>query len=453
MRTPGARRRTTLRPAAVSIDLFLIGMIALSFSGLLAIVTFEDMWVWLLFDLVLAAFVIARPERLRAARPLGWLMGWLLLYFSAGYVVAAASNGPDVPAGHILRTGMVQAALLVLMPLMIVVGMALRDRRQWDRLAAALQVAAIGACGVSVAQTISPAVLEYTTLSDAAYAISGPEFSRNRVPALWRNPNQAAFCFFFAYAISLWCRIGWLAWTGRIASLLGAVLTVSRGGWLIMAAFTAAYVLATSVQNLLHGRMKPPVMVRRMASAAGIAAGFACLAALLPLQRAELVASMTDRVVAYDRLRDDNLQRDADVRYFLAAYWLNEAMNGPWYGQGLNSFQVVVGDGSVDVGPHNQFVMVFGELGLVGLVAYLLLLAVGLHRTWATPMIPRDRLILLLIWGVVLFWHFKGHGLLNTPESIVMWSALFMAPHVLRKARPRVARVTPWNGEMRFAVR
>jgi hypothetical protein len=90
--------------------------------------------------------------------------------------------------------------------------------------------------------------------------------------------------------------------------------------------------------------------------------------------------------------------------------------------------------------------MIYGEIGIVGLLTYLGVLGVGLHRTCALPMNRRDRLILLLIWGVFLFWHFKGHGLFNQWECMVMWGVLFTAPYALmnvptgyerRIARPR----------------
>jgi O-antigen ligase len=404
--------------------------------------TFDHLWVWGLFDVAIAGFVLAKPTRLRATRPLLWLMAWLLLYFVVGYFLGDASDD---------ATNTAQKALLILLPLFPVVGVALRNRRQWDRLAVALQVVAIGACAVSVAQALSPAVLDYTTLSDAAYAMSGDGFSLNRIPALWMNPNEAALCFFFTYAISLWCRIRWLAWAGRLASIVGTILTVSRGGWLNMAAFTAAYLLATPLMSLLQGRLKASVVARRFGSLVGIATAIGSLALVMPMQRDQLYASVSERVLADGRLTDDNWQRSEDLRYSLATYWFDKAASGPWYGRGLISFQV--GDGAIKYGSHNQFIMVYGEVGIVGFLAYLFVLGIGLRRTWAIPMFQRDRLILLLIWGGFFFWHFKAHWLFSQRQYIVIWGVLFMAPYALRSARRPGTGITPFRRETRCAIR
>ena len=397
-------------------DIFLIGVIALSFSGLRTISTFDHAWAWEPFVASIAAFSLAKRIPLWGTRPLVWLMAWLLIYFVYGYLLSDGSEGPR---------NLVEVGLVTLLPLILLVGVALRDRRQWDRLAVALQLVAIGASAIGAAQTLSPAVWDYTTRSSAAY---------NRMPALWMNPNEAAFSFFFAFAISFWCRVRWLAWGGRLASIVGSVLTFSRGGLFMMAAFALGYFCATPFMSLRQGRINFAVVVRRLGSAAGILTAILCLAAIMPQQRDELLASMSEGALTDGRFTADDVQLGAADRYFLATYWLNEATSAPWYGRGLRYFD---NDGFVGEGPHNQFILIYGEVGSLGLVTYVLVLGAGLRRSWTTPMSPRDRVILIQTWGGFLFEHFHQHNMFSTRECIVMVSVLFMAPYALRCARPR----------------
>jgi O-Antigen ligase len=424
--------------------LVMVGFAFAGISGLVALKYGHTLW-WGLFACATLGLALVAQGRIRVLRPVLWLALWLSLYFVGGYVLSDRSDDPE---------GTAQVGVSVLLPLLLMVPLMLRDRRQWERLALALQLTAIGACAVSVAQTISPAVLDYTTLSTPAYAAADSSlFSRTRVPALWMNPNQAALCFFFSYALSLWCPVRWLAWAGRVAAIVGMFLTVSRGGWLMMAGFTLAYLLAQPVLWVRFGAAKRSSLPKRCGSIVAIATAICSIAVLMPQQRDELLASVSERAFAGDRLTEEDLQRNVDDRYFLATYWLEKAMHGPWYGQGLRSFQVA--DGFADEGPHNQFVMVYGEVGIVGLLTYLWVLGLGLRRTWALPMDRRDRSILLLIWGGFLFWHFKGHGLFNQWECMVIWGVLFTAPYALMTvpSRVRVSRVSIARTEVRLGVR
>jgi O-antigen ligase len=397
-------------------DIFRIAVIALSFSGLRTISTFDHAWAWEPFVATIAAVSLVKRIPLLVTRPLVWLMLWLLIYFVDGYLLSDASEVPR---------NLVDTALVTLLPLILLLGAALRDRRQWDRLAVALQLVAIPASAISVAQILSPAVWDYTTRSSVEY---------NRMTALWMNPNGAAFYFFFAYAMSFWCRVGWLAWGGRVASIVGSVLTFSRGGLFMMAAFSLGYLCATLFISLRHRRLNVAVAVKRLASAAGILTVICCLAAIMPQQPDALLASMSEATSTDGRLTADDVQLGAADRYFLATYWLNEATSAPWYGRGLRYFD---NDGFVGEGPHHQFILIYGEVGILGLVTYVLVLGAGLRRTWTTPMSPRDRLILVLTWGGFLFEHFHQHNMFSTRECIVIFSVLFMAPYALRRARPR----------------
>jgi len=155
-------------------------------------------------------------------------------------------------------------------------------------------------------------------------------------------------------------------------------------------------------------------------------------------------SSQSDKVIDYFRTRNigerfsaSDVTQSYDNRSSLADYWLNKAVDGPWYGSGLSSFEY--GDNYVAGGCHNQFIMIYGEVGLAGFVTYLLLLGIGIHRACTTPLAKRDRLILLLLWVMILFCHFKGHAMFDARHYYVIWGLLFTAPYVLKLAPPIVS--------------
>jgi O-antigen ligase len=408
--------------STLMIDFCLLGIIALSFSGIQNIIpcgTFGQTWIERCVDLIVAAYVLSKPKFFATARPFFWPAIWMILYFVVGYNLAASP--------HIVTTSLMQA-VLIYMPLLLFVGLALGSRRQWERLAAILQIVAIGACAISVAQLLSPYVWDITT-SVNGLDVSTKFTDTTRAPALWMNPNQAAFCFFFPFVMSLWCPIRWLAWFGRLAALIGVMLTTSRGGLLIMTAFIISYMCCSLILIIKKKMAKPSLNARTLVGLLGVGVIIGAVIWTMSSQKIDLLNISSEQITK--RFESDNVTRGAETREFLATYWLEKALDGPWYGQGLCSFQV--GSGRAETGCHNQFIMVYGELGILGFISYVVLLCAGIRDAWTMRLHPRDRLILFLTWGVFLFWHFKSHSMFDGRESFVIWGLLFMAPHALQE--------------------
>jgi O-antigen ligase len=408
--------------AAALMDAGLLAVVALGYSGIFNVIpcgTFGHTWVERCIDMLIALYILNKPKVLFAARSVVWPALWIMLYYAVGYALA------DRPGT--VTINLAQAVLMYL-PLLVSTGLALHSRRQWERLSAILQLVAIGACIICIGQLLSPYLWDITTQVNGL-DISNEFTDTTRAPAFWMNPNQAAFSFFFLYVSSLWCRIRWLAWLGRLAAVLGVMLTVSRGGLLILAVFTMLYVCCSLVLIIRH---KMPALALNTGSwkvILGVGLIIGAVGWLVSPQEVKMLKDTREQVV--QRFESENLTRGTESREFLATYWLEAAFDGPWYGQGLRSFQI--GNGRAEMGCHNQFIMVLGEVGILGFISYLFLLGVGVRAVLTIRLSARDRLILLLIWGIFIAWHFKGHGLFEGRESFVIWGLLFMAPHVLKE--------------------
>jgi len=191
-------------------DFFLIGVITLSYSGILSFLpmgTFSHSWVERVFDIVVISYVCLRPKSFDSAQPILLPTVWMLFYFIFGYLLGENSD---------LVTNSMGKGILVYLPLLFFTGLAIRNQNQWARMAAVCQFVALGACAVILTQAVFPSVLDYTMASVESYSSSGIAFEHNRLSALWMNPNDAALCFSVTYVLSLWCRPEWLAWAGRL---------------------------------------------------------------------------------------------------------------------------------------------------------------------------------------------------------------------------------------------
>jgi len=120
-----------------------------------------------------------------------------------------------------------------------------------------------------------------------------------------------------------------------------------------------------------------------------------------------------------------------DIAWAAAA----QALDGPWYGHGIYTFQMEPKDpfSILDIGAHNLYITVWGEAGILGGVSYFLLLAFGLSRLTSKALPERDRLLLMLFWMSYLVIALTWHNQVTSFSGMLYSGALWHLPGILRR--------------------
>ncbi len=351
-----------------------------------------------------------------AVRNLRWVapyLAWVLFYCYWGALVAP----PEMPLDEVAKTGL--KAMLVIGGLaMVVTGrVALRGFARW------VQVAAIVNMGIAVWEIGRPdIVLQLARAHDP----TATAFNVERPAGIWSNPDEASFAYLFALLMSCWIR-GPLAWLGRIAAVTGIFLTASR---------TGAYVL------LLCGLIYGIGQLRSLRWSTGAVASV--LFGLLALGGAAAVVVKLAPEGTFELSKNRQIQRildfsEKDVRKSgelgrtdIARAAAMQALDGPWYGHGMYTFQMERNRfAALTIGAHNLYITVWGEAGIPGGLSYLLLLALGFSRLFNGAIIRSDRLVLMLLWGSYLVIGLTWHNQITSFAGMLYSGCLWHFPGIL----------------------
>lgn len=140
---------------------------------------------------------------------------------------------------------------------------------------------------------------------------------------------------------------------------LALVFTFSRGGWLACAVAVAFVVAVLGLRNELTSRV---LIVGAVVFVLGFSVG------------GEVQARLESKAGG------------ASARVTLAEVSLNVIRDHPAFGVGSNNYVTVLGDytplDAYAYVPHNKFLLVWAETGLVGLIAFVVFLAAAIRRGW-----------------------------------------------------------------------
>jgi O-antigen ligase len=354
--------------------------------------------------------------QVREFRGVAPYVGWVLFFCYWGALVAP----PEMPLDDVLKTAL--KTVLVIGGLALAVnGMpALRRFAGW------VQVLALMNAGIAIWQTDHPEMIRKMAL---AHDPNATAFNVERPAGIWSNPDEAGYGYLFALLLSCWVR-GPLAWIGRIACLVGIFLTASR---------TGAYVLSMCAIILILGKL------RSVRLSPGFAAG--AFFGLLALGGAGVAAVKMAPAGTFDLSENRQVQRILDFsevdarssgnlsRTEIARVAAIQALDGPWYGYGYNTFRLEPeGPYSVlEIGAHNHYITVWGEAGVLGGVSFFILLAFGMSRLFNEALEERDRLLMLLFWMSYLVIGLTWHNQITAFAGMLYSGALWHFPGVLGK--------------------
>lgn len=206
---------------------------------------------------------------------------------------------------------------------------------------------------------------------------------------------RAALCF----GVSLVCAIAWMTETrsarsrvvaGVLAVFLGAAvaLSTSRNAWVTVPFGCLVFLIS---------RYAP-----RRGLLAACGAAFAVVAAAVTL------------ALWFEPSRDALLSRGDGYRPDIWVEILRRiADHGPWFGNGVLTDDSVTVEGLVLPHPHNMYLAVLFQGGIVGLAAFVLLIALALRTLLAHLAEPEARLALAVFAIGLPAWLLDGYELVD----------------------------------------
>jgi len=337
---------------------------------------------------------------------------WTLGYFIWGMLAlshesAVISEGVKMYIKNILIIGALAFAL---------------DRRTLKPFSQLLQISAVGNFLLCVYEAANPELITQIATTREAGATA---FDVLRPAGLWSNPDEASSAYIFSLLLTRWAG-GRLAWFGGIAAVGGIFLGASRTGALLLVLCGSGYAV--------HWLRRNRIDSARLALICG---------ALLLLACGAFVAV---KVCGFDPSENWQIARMLDVtekkhgageasRVYIAIESMRVALNGPWCGFGLFTFQFHAQPEIptiVDPPAHNIYIAVFGEAGALVGISYLVILGLGLRRVFQTPMSSEERLPVLLMWICYILIGLTWHNEFTSFSGMIYVALLWALPAALK---------------------
>jgi len=351
----------------------------------------------------------------------------VMLLVPFGFVVILYYSIALVSTPHLValwKVGFGHAVILC--TLLFSVPVAIRDDISWRRFAFLVQIMAIVAFCICIAEVTNPIVAKYLALGVTTGSTGDVVYHAFRPGGLMRNPNDLATFFIFTFLLSFWCPTS-LRQAGRIVSLFGVYLSASRGG---------AIILALCIFFIGAGLLRYRLTLSLQASLrlVGVLL-FSCLlfvTVYLMIYPKVLTVKSDMGQSRKERILSLNDKSGAAGRFALWQYWMPFALDAPLLGEGLYSFQGGIysppSRSINDNGTHNMWIMLLGEVGFLGPLAYLAIVLLGLLRIVRGREHPMDRLVFLLLWSAFVLLSFKGHNQLEHRHWIVVMALIQYTP-------------------------
>lgn len=415
MRAPALERRSGVALAAQTALLALLTV--LYGGGFLFLATISPMLLYSFYGALagLVALRMATPGQAWGdLRPVALYLGWLVAFWAWGVLV---SPFPAWVLPEVVRIVFRNVLFLC------AAAMALSDTRGLRQLAVMVQAAIFVNLYVALRQLNDPAfAVDFAgRLGDEAYVANNV-----RPGGLWINPDEAAFALLMGLLLLARER-GPLVWAARAAAVYGIYLSASRSGNYMLALSGLVYLLFKLRQGVLSfGRAT--VLVNLLALAYGV----------------WLALFLTGSLPRYDASQDFALSRILDFREENAELTRGDltgavfaiALDTPWHGHGAMALQDNVAveryfeRALPGLGAHNIYLAVWGEAGLMGMAAYLAVLAAAAGQVLRLPMRPHFRLVAGLMWLAYLIRGLTWHGQMFSGSGIVLIGIILCYPRL-----------------------
>lgn len=367
-----------------------------------------------------AAILFFQWPAVRDLRSVAPYFGWIIFYCCWGTMVAAS----DVPLG--------EAVKVVIKNFLFIgcVALVLHERRQLTALADWIQVAVLINVGISLWEFWHPEMVEML-----ATAFDPPSMAYNvsRPAGLWNNPDEAAYAYAIAFWVSFWARTP-LAWAGRIGGIVATGLTVSRTG-----------VYALLLCGLIYLGSRSWLSLLRAKSLALLFGGLAlalCAGVLIADCAASSNSTLSEKS-EFHRILDFSEHKERTAggysRTEIAMEAAHKALDGPWYGSGIFSFEICQEMPTVlTIGAHNIYITAWGETGILGAILYPFVLGIGLRRLRPGRHDRDERLIMIFMWISYLIFGLTWHNQFSSFSAMVYLGLLWQLPCLLdrRKGAP-----------------
>lgn len=326
------------------------GVFGLSTDALMVWIGF----VWLCF----VAAVTAKRQWREFGRFIANLPRPILIFGALFFI--AGSFSATMPAPDLSNLGQYIALIAQPLGMFLIAGYAFKKSPDAKKIVSDCALFAAGAAGLL-------AIAQYFTLYSLPPAFWGNGEEPKRAIAFFSHPNFYALWAAPVLAFTLPGAVSWIknkgSWIKIICWLLGAAglfLSMSRAGWLGLAAAVGVYALVAADKK-----------IRRLIFAGGVVLALA--AAAVPNLRYRVILPFYGEKSAVSRLS------------LWQTGWKGVA-ESPITGLGLTGFArqwpVLNTDPNIDTHnfPHNIFLDMWVELGLAGLIGFIGLIGYGLYR-------------------------------------------------------------------------
>ncbi len=136
-------------------------------------------------------------------------------------------------------------------------------------------------------------------------------------------------------------------------------------------------------------------------------------------------------------VHESTREPDAASRLEIAITAFTTAVDGPWYGSGLFTFQCEGAFPAVlELPSHNVYLTVLGEAGPLIFVAYVLVLGIGMIQSYRALSPSRDCRILMLMWICYLVIGLTWHNQFTSFSSMLYVGLLLHLHTVVPSPKP-----------------
>lgn len=370
--------------------------------------------IWVVIYAILFSFSRELPLR-RLMLPILPYLIWLVFYLVWALIVS-----PVTDIAFALKVAITTSTLACCMAVLTAKPLYLRSLANFAQFAVAANLALFYAFTHS--GRVSNLVIEVTQHSEAF--ITGT----TRYGGFYGNPNMVGYICLVAIILSVMA-VPWVAWMGRLCSLPLFYLAASRKSAILFICIFILYLLIVQRRNYKFWLASGSIV---------FLLGMSYL--LNDSLKAKSFSSPQDPILA--RLMDvqekDTEERGGETRLDLLHKWTANLAGEPWYGYGLQAMagtiydekdpEKVVLKGVYPLGTHNTYLGVWVDIGPIGFIAFLLMLAHYARKCLLTGGDPITRWVLTSFLLVNLATLMVSHNHLFCFEGKVSFTLFFILP-------------------------
>jgi O-antigen ligase len=296
--------------------------------------------------------------------------------------------------------------------------------RRWATFANATQFVLVGQLLIMVFVMIYPEYQSYPIFNPSEVDLESDRFG-----GLWRNANVAALMTLLILMLSYWAN-RWVALLGQITGCTIVYLTASRTGILILVGLILWYIL---FGVNFKTRMKIVLAAALMLFAGGWYIGYETSMGYEGSKTFDFIRENQTFARVLDI--DESKAREAhkESRIDVVKEWIPFIIKEPWYGYGLNSMMgreraETESRRTFPIGIHNLYLGILIDVGLTGLLTFLIVIGWQLARIYKAPLDQPIRRMLFALCFITLVFAFANHNLVSDYPGWFAFSLMFLLP-------------------------